>query len=49
MECQFCKKTFTTRNILLQHQKRAKYCLELQGTEQTNFECKYCKKKLSTN
>ena len=49
MECQFCKKTFTTRNILLQHQKRAKYCLELQGTEQTNFECKYCKKQLSTN
>jgi len=49
IECQFCKKTFTTRNILLQHQKRAKYCLELQGTEQTNFECKYCKKKLSTN
>ena len=49
MECQFCKKTFTTRNILLQHQKRAKYCLELQGTKQTNFECKYCKKQLSTN
>jgi len=49
MECQFCKKKFTTRNILLQHQKRAKYCLELQGTEQKNFECKYCKKQLSTN
>ena len=49
MECQFCKKTFTTRNILLQHQKRAKYCLELQGAEQSKFECKYCKKQLSTN
>ena len=27
--CVFCKKTFSTKNILLTHQKTAKYCIKL--------------------
>jgi hypothetical protein len=47
--CEFCTKIFSTTNILVQHQKKAKYCLELQGTDNLIFECSYCKKCLSTN
>jgi hypothetical protein len=49
MECEFCKKTFLAKNVFLHHQKTAKYCLELQGTTITNFECNYCKKYLASN
>jgi hypothetical protein len=49
MECEFCKKTFLSKNVLCHHQKTAKYCLELQGTTITNFECNYCKKYLASN
>jgi len=49
LECNFCKKTFTTSSVLLQHQKRAKYCLEIQGKENKQFKCKYCYKCLVTN
>jgi hypothetical protein len=49
MECDFCKKTFLSKNVLSHHQKTAKYCLELQGTNVTNFECNYCKKYLASN
>lgn len=49
MECEFCKKTFLSKNVLCHHQKTAKYCLELQGTNVTNFECSYCKKYLASN
>ena len=28
--CEFCNKTFTTRNILQNHQKTAKYCVKIQ-------------------
>jgi hypothetical protein len=48
-ECQFCKKTFKTANILAQHKKRTKYCLTLQGKENKNFTCSYCDKSLVTN
>ena len=37
MECQFCHNIFTTKPIMLSHQKRAKYCLALQ-TDNTNYE-----------
>lgn len=48
--CNFCNKVFTSRNILLQHKNKAKYCLELQGkSQQSRFECKYCEKVLSTS
>ena len=48
MNCSFCNNTFTNKNILIQHQKNAKYCLLLQGTDNNNFNCIYCKKKYST-
>ena len=42
--CSYCKNKFTTTSTLLTHQKRAKYCLKLQGAESENFEC-VCGKK----
>jgi uncharacterized coiled-coil protein SlyX len=47
MECDFCKKTFSTKYLLSQHQKKTKYCLDIQG-EQSIFECNFCHKHLST-
>ena len=49
MECQYCKKIFNNKYTLGQHQKTAKYCLELQGTTNTSFTCTYCNKTLCTN
>ena len=43
--CEFCNKTFTTRNILQNHQKTAKYCVKIQNREiPCEFNCNYCKK-----
>jgi hypothetical protein len=47
MDCEFCKKTFATKYLLIQHQKKTKYCLAIQGTDSI-FECKFCNKHLST-
>ena len=45
MDCQYCKKTFTTKTKLNQHQRKAKYCLNIQGAEPENtYVCKYCDK-----
>ena len=49
MDCQYCKKTFNNKYTLGQHQKTAKYCLDLQGTTNTTFTCSYCNKNLCTN
>ena len=49
MECNFCKKTFISKNVLDHHQRTAKYCLKIQGKNETNYECEYCNKFLSTN
>ena len=49
MECNYCKKIFNNKYTLGQHQKTAKYCLELQGTTNTSFTCTYCNKSLCTN
>ena len=35
MDCEHCKKTFSNKQNLKAHQKRAKYCLEIQGVEMT--------------
>ena len=42
MDCEFCKKTFSSKSNLVAHQKSTKYCLDLQGKENTNFVCEYC-------
>ena len=48
MECNFCKKTLSTKINLLTHQKNAKYCLLLQGKINTNFKCEHCNKYFSS-
>jgi len=43
MECQYCHNRFKTNSSLLCHQRRAKYCLEIQGkSENPEFTCTYC-------
>jgi hypothetical protein len=45
IKCEFCKHKFTTKSILKTHQKNSKYCLDIQGKNQSNkFECKCCHK-----
>ena len=47
INCEFCKKDFSTKGVLLSHQKTAKYCLEIQGINiknNCNFKCDYCDK-----
>ena len=45
MKCKFCKNSFTTKSILNSHQKKAKYCLKIQGeTPQYIFKCNICEK-----
>jgi hypothetical protein len=47
MECEFCKKTFSSKGNLTVHQKSAKYCLDLQGKDKNIMECEYCNKNFS--
>ena len=42
MECEFCKKTFSSKSNLVSHQKSTKYCLELQGKTNNDFVCQHC-------
>ena len=45
--CDFCKKDFSTKGVLLSHQNTAKYCLVIQGKnveKNSNFKCEYCDK-----
>ena len=42
MDCEFCKKTFSSKSNLISHQKSTKYCLELQGKTNNDFVCQYC-------
>lgn len=47
MDCEFCQKTFSSKYILKNHQKRAKYCLEMQKNFTTEIisdlvKCPYC-------
>lgn len=45
MECQYCKKNFSTKTNLKTHQNKAKYCLKIQGAQpEALFACKYCDK-----
>jgi hypothetical protein len=45
MKCEFCNNDFSNKQNLTSHQKKAKYCLKLQGNSQDNqFLCKNCDK-----
>jgi hypothetical protein len=43
MECEYCKKKFSSRGVLNNHQKSAKYCLKLREEEViNNYLCEFC-------
>ena len=45
MECQFCKKTLCSKYSLINHQKRSKKCLDIQGKKlEETFTCDSCNK-----
>ena len=45
MECEFCKKSFSTKGSLEKHQKTAKFCLKFQGRNlESSFKCENCNK-----
>ena len=50
MECQYCKKTFSSKSSLNNHQKTAKYCIKLQNNtnEILCFNCDFCEKIFTT-
>jgi hypothetical protein len=53
-QCKFCENCFSNKSNLKIHQKRAKYCLKIQGKEEEKeeekkvFKCPECKRELST-
>ena len=48
-ECEFCKKTFSTKGNLKIHQTKTKYCLEIQNKNgNKEYCCEYCKKDFVT-
>ena len=49
MECEFCKKNFSSKSNLFNHQKTAKFCLTLQGKENNDFICKDCDRTFTAN
>ncbi len=49
MICDFCKKDFSSKSVLICHQKTAKYCLQIQGKDLIeDFKCFHCSKKFTT-
>ena len=51
MKCDFCNNEFSNKQNLNAHQKRAKYCLKLQGVSgvEKNYICDYCKKEFNVS
>lgn len=48
MKCEYCHNIFTTKSILTNHQKTAKYCIKLQEQPQSeNILCQGCGKSFS--
>lgn len=50
--CEYCNSTFVSKNAMVAHQKRARYCLDIQITLNPdlsieNFGCQYCNKKFT--
>lgn len=48
MDCDFCNRSFSTKGILISHQKSAKYCLKLQNKNNENFTCNFCTKNFTS-
>jgi hypothetical protein len=54
-DCDFCKKKFSTKSILTNHQKTVKYCLEIQkninkeNVIEKIFQCNFCNKTFNLN
>jgi hypothetical protein len=48
MECEYCKKSFSNKFTLKNHQLNAKYCLEIRKKDNENFKCSFCKKNLAS-
>ena len=45
MKCEFCNNVFATKSNLNAHQKKAKYCLAIQGVKkQADYVCQACGK-----
>ena len=54
MECEFCKNKFNSKYVLSNHQKRAKYCIEIQKKNGINnetelFKCQDCGIEIAKN
>jgi len=48
MECNYCKKTFSSKYTLKKHQNTTKYCLKLQNREVENYKCNGCSNLFTT-
>ena len=49
IKCDFCEHVFQKKSVLIQHQKKTKYCLKIQlELKQTEFQCQFCTKILSS-
>ena len=48
-ECEYCKKTFSTKSNLLNHKNTTKYCLQLQGKIGKNYICNLCEEEFTSN
>jgi hypothetical protein len=46
--CEYCNSEFVNKTSLKNHQKTAKFCLNLQGKTNEEFKCEYCNKILTT-
>ena len=49
MDCEYCKKSFSTLSSLNYHKKTAKFCLDIQGKVNDTCKCIYCGKICTTN
>ena len=54
MECTFCKKAFSTKSSLTNHEKTNKSCIALRMSngiviDKKKFDCMFCKKELTSN
>ena len=48
MECEYCKNSFSNKVSLINHQKTAKYCLDLRNIKSSNeYMCEGCNKKFT--